>query len=139
MVRQQGFTILEIIVAFSILAVVTMVTVGLVTQNSMRVSRIDHKLQLLEQAESVMAELHLRVSELRQTEMSASHQFTGKLATGHDWHAMIKPMAKSWHGQTQSAFLKANDALPLWEVKLDIMQQAKQGRALQLTAVLPGR
>jgi len=53
--RQEGFTLIEIVIAFTILAIGTVLVVNVVTQSSIRVNRVNGYLDAMNTFESAVA------------------------------------------------------------------------------------
>jgi prepilin-type N-terminal cleavage/methylation domain-containing protein len=53
--QQQGFTLIEIVIAFTILALATVVVVNLVTQSSTRAARVDEHFVAMDTLETAVA------------------------------------------------------------------------------------
>jgi len=53
--KQEGFTLIEIVIAFTILAIGTVLVVNVVTQSSIRVNRVNEHLTAMNTLESAVA------------------------------------------------------------------------------------
>lgn len=81
---QQGFTLIEIVVAFTILAMGTVLAVNIITQSSMRVNRVNEYLSVVDTLESAIAMVRAEMSrnEIKQ-------QYQGGQQGGLTWIANV--------------------------------------------------
>ena len=60
--RQDGFTLIEIVIAFTILSLATVLVVNVVTQSSMRVDKVNQHLAMMNTVESAIAVLRSEIA-----------------------------------------------------------------------------
>ncbi|MDH5179743.1 MAG: type II secretion system GspH family protein [Gammaproteobacteria bacterium] len=125
--RQQGFTVIEAVIAFTMLSIVTIVSVGVVTQNSLRVDKLSKKLTLLEMTETALADVNARL--MTGTPVD---KYTAELSQGYHWVAAVEPYP-AVSGKHD------NGALPLWKIHLEILHGKENKSLMQLTTVVPGK
>lgn len=130
MMSQAGFTVLEVVVAFTILSIVTIVSVGIVTQNSMRVNTVEKQLVAMQLAETALAEVNGAVSSIKS---AIKKEYQGESATGYKWVASVNPY------QTRVVKAGHSPVLPLWQVKLEVFAVAQKQPLISMSTVMPGR
>ena len=117
-------------IAFSILSIVTAVTVSVVTQNSIRSHRIEKQLIAMEIAENVLAEINGKiVSENLQNDI----EYKGDIYKSYEWKAVVDSYDR------HSGFTGANRMLPLWRVNLQVFDKLEKQSLFQITTVVPGK
>lgn len=82
--RQDGFTLIEIVIAFTILSLATVLVVNVVTQSSMRVDKVNQHLAMMNTVESAIAVLR---SEIAKQNIKTTYQ--GFNDTGFEWVAEV--------------------------------------------------
>ena len=125
--KQKGFTILEVVVAFSILSVVTVITVGVVTQNTMRTHKIEKRLMAMSVAENAVAEIGVKILF---SKLEGVISYKGKSSGELHWNASVNK-----HETTLDYNVK--NILPLWDVDLKVFH--KKQVLFNLLTVVPGK
>ena len=123
---QQGFTLIEIVIAFSILAVATALVVNLVTQSSTRAARVDAYFTAMDTLETAVAVVRGELMN-RQTRDS----YEGSQPDGHRWVAQIL-------GQAGSAANSEQRQLKLYRVRFQVFHDSDQP-GLELVTLVPDR
>jgi len=82
--RQQGFTLIEIVIAFTILTMAMVLVVNMITQSSTRVSKVNEYIVAMETLESAVAELrgeiaHHQIRETYRGEQDGEYQWIAKV------------------------------------------------------------
>lgn len=85
MTGQRGFTLIEIVIAFAILSMATVLTVNLVTQSSIRADRVNQYMTAMDTMESAIASLRGEITR-RETVRSS---YSGSQANGYQWLAQL--------------------------------------------------
>ena len=129
MYRQEGFTILEVVVAFSILCLVTIVCVGIVTQNSINVEKLKRQIIAMEVIENAIAEINESLS----SGAVVQKTYSGEQKAGYKWLAEV-----SEYGSGENNLIH-NRVLPLWKVVLVVFEKNKQRKVMSMTIVVPGK
>ena len=127
---QQGFTIIEVVIAFVILSIVTIVTVSVVTQNTMRTHRIEERLMAIEVAENALAEINGRII-FEDLQMSSVYQ--GETNNGYQWKAAVN------YYDSQTSSDRTKRLLPLWKVNLQVFDKENKQKMFQISTVMPGK
>jgi prepilin-type N-terminal cleavage/methylation domain-containing protein len=82
--RQKGFTLIEIVIAFTILAMGTVLVVNVVTQSSIRVNKVNEYLAAMNTLESAVAILRHEISRQKIKE-----KYQGAQSDGFQWVAKV--------------------------------------------------
>ena len=127
---QQGFTIIEVVIAFVILSIVTVVAVSVVTQSTLRTHRIEEQLMAIEVAENALAEINGRIV-FENLQIDSVYQ--GDTKNGYQWKAAVK------YYDYQTSETGKNRLLPLWKVNLQVFDKADKQKVFQLSTVMPGK
>ena len=123
---QQGFTLIETVIAFSILALATTVVVNLVTQSSARAARVDEHFKAMDMLETAVAVVRGELA-LRQTRES----YNGTRADGYRWEAQVLGPANPTANNTRQY-------LNLYRVRLQVFD-ASDRPGLELITIVPDR
>ena len=123
---QQGFTLIEIVIAFTILALATAVVVNLVTQSSVRASRVDEHYKAMDTLENAIAVVRGELA-LRQTRES----YNGTRPDGYRWVAQVLGTAKP-------AANNRRQYLNLYRVRLQVFADSDRP-ILELVTIVPDR
>ncbi len=124
--RQQGFTLIEIVIAFTILALATVVVVNLVTQSSARAARVDEHFAAMDTLETAVAVVR---GELAWREIRES--YSGTQPNGYRWEAQVLGRVNPVkHGESRS--------LDLYRVRLQVFHSSDQP-SLELVTIVPDR
>lgn len=83
--KQQGFTLIEIVIAFVILTMGTVLTVNLVTQSSIRAEKINQYMAAMDTMESAIALLRGEVSG-----KPVRPDYSGRQHNGYQWRARLE-------------------------------------------------
>lgn len=81
---QQGFTLIEIIIAFTILAMSSVLVVNMITQSTTRVARVNEHLAAMESMDSAIAILRGEIANRRLQET-----YAGSLDGEYRWQARV--------------------------------------------------
>lgn len=123
---QQGFSLIEIVIAFTILAMATVVVVNVVTQSSMRVNKVNEYLAVINTLESAVAILRYEISRQK-----VKPQYRGSDEGGYDWIAKVlnkvSPGAES-----------KKKSINLYRVQIQIFHKQSEPR-LALTTIIADR
>ena len=123
---QQGFTLIEIVIAFSILALSTVLVVNLVTQSSARAARVDAHFTAMDTLETAVAVMR---GELAQQQ--AGESYNGTRPDGYRWTAQVL-------GQVNPVKRSARRQLNLYRVRLQVFTDQDRP-SLELVTIVPGR
>lgn len=127
---QKGFTLLEVIIAFAILSIVTMTSIGIATQNSIRSNKLNKQLSAIEVAENALAEINGMLL-FEKPENAVRYQ--GKLDNGFYWRSNIS-VYQSYTDNSDD-----QNILPLWKADLTVFHNDHKHALIDLVAILPGK
>lgn len=116
--RQGGFTLLEVLVAFVILALVMGVLTRILSLSMRSLQAAEHHQRALQLAESQLAELGARLSARR------SEHLQGKFQQPYSWEAEIAPY--EFANQSQSAEPSSRVSARLIRVTVSWGEQSAQ-------------
>lgn len=123
---QQGFSLIEIVIAFTILAMATVVVVNVVTQSSMRVNKVNEYLAVMSTLESAVAILRHEISRQK-----VKAQYQGSYGGGYDWVAKV--LNKVGPGtESKKKFIN------LYRVQIQVFHEQSEPR-LALTTIIADR
>ncbi len=95
--QQQGFTLIEIIAAFTILAMTFMVVLEILTNSSANTMKSSERTEIALQASSKMAEIGITIPIEEGGE-------SGEFDNGHRWDISMRPYDISYEGDTVMDF-----------------------------------
>ena len=124
--RQQGFTLIEIVIAFTILTISTVLVVNLVTQSSTRVSRVEDHLAAMDTLQTAIAAMR---GELARGDIRDS--YSGSPDDEYRWTAQVVE-------RVNPAASGARQYLNLYRVRFEIYHDSARP-ALELVTLLPDR
>ncbi len=124
--RQQGFTLIETVIAFTILALTTVVVVNLVAQSSVRTARVDEHFAALDTLETAIAVVR---GELAWREIKES--YSGTQPNGYRWEAQVL-------GAANLAADNRRRYLNLYRVRLRVFNDSDRP-SLELVTIVPDR
>lgn len=124
--KQQGFTLIEIVIAFTILIMSTVLVVNVVTQSSTRVNRINEHLAAMNVLESAIAALR---GEIANNELQQSYE--GRHNGEYRWLASVIDKANP-------AVEGSKQYINLYRVRFQIFQDGDRPR-LELTTLIADR
>jgi prepilin-type N-terminal cleavage/methylation domain-containing protein len=124
--KQRGFTLIEIVIAFTILAMGTVLVVNLITQSSTRVSRVNEHLAAMDVLESAIAILR---SEIANRKLQESYQ--GEQNDGYRWQAEVV-------GKANPPIEGIKQHMNLYRVRVQVFHGSERPR-LELTTIITDR
>jgi type II secretory pathway pseudopilin PulG len=126
--KQSGFTVLEVVIAFAILSVVTIVSVGVVTQNTIRVNKIEKHFMAIEVVETALAEITGNIASVK---LITGEKRSGKSGADYYWEATINKY-KALGGD----YLPV---LPLWKIDLSVFYKKSKKSMFNFSTIVPGK
>lgn len=126
--RQRGFTVLETLIAFAILAVATITLMSVVTQNSVRSGKLADTQETIEVSENILAEIYMNIL---LGKYRNNQKVTGVTRSGHRWQANLSLLDRLADSNRQSI-------LPLWQVRLNVAGSNNNAK-LDFTTIVPGK
>ena len=127
---QKGFTLLEVIIAFAILSIVTVTSIGIATQNSIRSDKFKKQLSAIEVAENALAEINGMLL-FEKPENAVRYQ--GKLDNGFYWRSTINVYQNNVDSRDSRSIL------PLWKADLKVFHNDHKHALIDLVTILPGK
>jgi len=124
--QQSGFTLIEIVIAFTILSLTTVLVVNVVTQSSIRVDKVNEHLAMMNTIESAIAVLRSEISKQKVKET-----YQGAENNGYRWLAKVINRVNP-ESEGVKKFIK------LYRVQIQVFQSQKQPR-LELMTVISDR
>ena len=124
--QQNGFTLIEIVIAFTILAMGTVLVVNIVTQSSIRVDKVNEHLAAMDTLDSAVAILR---QELSQREIKKTYR--GEHNNGYTWAAKVLNEVNPFTGGYRKY-------LNLYRIQIQVFHDQARPR-LELTTVVANR
>lgn len=127
---QRGFTVLEVVIAFAMLSIVTVVSVSIVTQNTMRTHKFEKQLLAMEVAETALAEINGKIV---LENLESNIKYHGNSEKGYRWNAVVNKY------QTYASASDSSIVLPLWKIEVQVFHEGQKQALVSLTTILPGK
>jgi len=124
--RQSGFTLIEIVIAFTILTMGTVLVVNMVTQSSTRVSKVNEQLAAIDVLESAITILRGEISN-----HGAQPDFHVGQNGAYRWEARIT-------GKANPPLEDAEQYMNLYRIRFQVFHDSDRPR-LELTTIIPDR
>lgn len=123
---QKGFTLIEIVVAFTILAMGTVLVVNVVTQSSIRVNKVNEYLAVMNTLESAVAILRQEISQQK-----IKNKYQGGQSNDYQWVARVL-------SEVNPGSEGSRKYINLYRVKIQVFQDNARPR-LELTTIIADR
>jgi len=124
--KQQGFTLIEIVIAFTILIMGTVLVVNVITQSSTRVNKVNEHLAAMDVLESAIAILRGEIAN-RKLQQSYESGQNGE----YRWMASVI-------GKANPGIEGARQYLNLYRVRVQVFHDSDRPR-LELTTIIADR
>lgn len=124
--KQQGFTLIEIVIAFTILIMGTVLVVNVVTQSSTRVNKVNEHLAAMDVLESAIAALR---GEIANRKLQPNYE--GWQNGEYRWVASVI-------GKANPAAEGRKQYINLYRVRFQVFHQSDRPR-LELTTIIADR
>lgn len=126
--NQQGFSLLEIVVAFTIIAIVTILTVNIIAQNGARIHRINSHASVTDAAETALALLRMKIGN---DSGDVKKSYAGVFDHGLSWQASVSHFSGNNPGKAM--------IIRLFRVDLDILEKGRKEPVYRLATILADR
>jgi len=124
--RQQGFTLIEIVIAFTILIMGTVLVVNVITQSSTRVHKVNEHLAAMDVLESAIAALRGEIANRR-----LQPSYEGRQNDEYRWVASVI-------GKANPAAEGEKQYMNLYRVRFQVFHHGDRPR-LELTTLIADR
>jgi len=124
--KQRGFTLIEIVIAFTILTMGTVLVVNMITQSSTRVSRVNEHLAAMDVLESAIAILR---GEIANRKLQESYE--GKQNGEYRWVGRVL-------GKANPVAEGVKQHMNLYRVRVQVFHNSERPR-LELTTIIADR
>lgn len=123
--KQEGFTLIEIVIAFTILAMGSILTINIITQSSIRVVKVNENLAVIDVVESAVATVRKEIEHDNE-----KMQFAGIENDDYRWTAQVL-------NEERNRFMSGNKSLPLYFIRVSVFNDDNRN-IIELTTIVPG-
>ena len=124
--KQEGFTLIEIVIAFTILAIGTVLVVNVVTQSSIRVDSVNEHLAAMNTLESAVAIVRHKLANY-----NMQKKYHGAQSGGYQWVAEV---LSDVNLDTETS----RNYINLYRIKFQVFRDKSKSR-LELTTIVADR